>query len=95
MKWDQTQFGKVYEVGRNSKTSALEDLNKRIEYLLPVELIEADQMKKMIQGVNVKCDRALQPNEVEQLLNSFKAFLISSIDSMDKHEGKKYERQES
>ena len=88
-KWDQYQFGKIYEVGRNSKTSALEDLNKRFEHLLPVELIEAEQMKKMIRGINVKCDRALDPQEVEDMLNALKAFLLRSVDAMDKYKGKK------
>ena len=94
-KWNQYQFGKIYEVGRNSQTSALEDLNKRFEHLLPVELIEADQMRKMIRGVNVKCDRGLDPQEVESMLESFKSFLIRSIDSMDKWEGKRHERSET
>ena len=94
-KWDQYQFGKIYEVGRNSKTSALEDLNKRFEHLLPVELIEADQMKKMIRGINVKCNRSLDPQEVEDMLNALKAFLLRSVDAMDKYKGKRHERTEA
>ena len=88
----QYQFGNMYKVGQSSNTSALQELNNRFEFLLPTYLIEADQMKKMIEGINVKCDRALDPNEVEDMLNALKQFLISSIDSMDKYERKKHEQ---
>jgi len=78
----QRQGDQWYKVGRNQSDCALTQLNNRLKHSMPVELIDADQMRKMIKGVNVKCDRSLSPEEAAQLLESVKGFLLNAIDNM-------------
>ena len=78
----QRQGDQWYKVGRNQSDSALTQLNNRLKHSMPIELIDADQMRKMIKGINVKCDGSLSPEEAAQLLESVKGFLLNAIDNM-------------
>jgi len=80
----QMQGGQLYRVGRHETNSAFEQLTNRLKHSIPIEMIDADQMRKMISGVNVKCDRSLTPEEAAQLLESVKGFLLNAVDSMPK-----------
>ena len=82
----QKQFDQVYKIGRNEEESALSHISNRIAHSLPVDCIDAEQMKKIILGVNVRVEKDLSPEEAAQLLQTVKGFLIHAVDSMVHYE---------
>lgn len=76
--------GELYEVGIRGYDSALPLIQKRLEYWMPKETIEADKLKKTIQSIAVDVQRSITPEEANMMVENIKNFLISEIDSAEK-----------
>ena len=56
-----------------------------------VELVEVDKMRKVIKAMNLKCDRALTPEEAAQMIEAAKKFMLDAVDRMEKYESNQTE----
>ena len=78
--------GKLFVFTKNHERSALKHIQKRIEYWMPIETVDVEEMKKVINGIHVVIAESATPEEVGTIINEMKAFLIGAIDKMPKHE---------
>lgn len=66
--------------------SALPHIQKRIEYRMPIEMIDVSDIERAINGLHVVIDKPVSPEEVGTMLNEIKRFLLDEIKKMPKHE---------
>ena len=63
---------------------ALSFIEKRLEYWMPKETIEADKLKKTVASIAVDVQRNITPDEANMMVDNIKQFLISEIDGAEK-----------
>lgn len=58
-----------------------------------VELVEVENMRKVINALDVRCDRSLTPEEASQMIASARSFMLNALDRMEKYESKQTEHE--
>ena len=92
--------GKYLEVGQNKIQSALPYIRKKIEYYLPIEMVDVDEVKKVVSYIRVNVNRDCTAQEVNQLIAQIKGLLFEALDHMPKYErylseGRKHDQEGS
>ena len=80
--WD----GKYIVLTEQREDSALPFIRKRIEYRMPIETIDVEEMLKVINYIRVKPNRDCTPEEVCQMVEQIKALLTEAVMKMKHHE---------
>lgn len=80
--WD----GKYIVLTEQREDSALPFIRKRIEYRMPIETIDVEEMLKVINYIRVKPNRDCTPEEVCQMVEQIKALLTEAVMRMKHHE---------
>lgn len=88
----KTSDGKYRAIEQRVEQSALEYIRKRLEYSVPIDTINVVDMKRAINNMNVKIDRAPTLEELNAIVGVIKNYLINMIDQMPKYEIKLNER---
>ena len=78
--------GKYLEVGQNKIQNALPYIRKKIEYYLPIEMVDVDEVKKVVSYIRVNVNRDCTAQEVNQLIAQIKGLLFEALDHMTKYE---------
>ena len=76
--------GEEKEHRQLGENSALSFIEKRIEYWMPKETIEADKLKATVASIDVDVQRNITPEEANQMVKTIKDFIISEIDGAEK-----------
>ena len=84
--------GRFMEVKDKKVTCALPYIERRIEYYMPIDMIDVDEMLKVISFIRVNPNRDCTPEEVCQMVNQIKGLLVEAIGRMPKHQRYLYER---
>ena len=84
--------GRFMEVKDKKVTCALPYIERRIEYYMPIDTIDVDEMLKVISFIRVNPSRDCSPQEVLQIVESIKGLLVDAIAHMPKHQRYLYER---
>lgn len=84
--------GNKYELSQNRIDSALSYIQKRIEYYMPIDVIEAEKLKKTVEQIAIKCTENITPEEAMALVETIKRFVISEIDNAQHYEHYLYDR---
>ncbi len=89
MKGDKRVFpligNRLLTVTDQTDRSALPYINKRIEYFLPIETIDVEEVLKVIQYIRVNPTRACSPEEVRQIVEQIKALLTDAVMNIEHH----------
>lgn len=89
MKGDKRVFpligNRLLTVTEQTDRSALPYINKRIEYFLPIETIDVEEVLKVIQYIRVNPTRACSPEEVRQIVEQIKALLTDAVMNIEHH----------
>ncbi len=89
MKGDKRVFplfgNRLLTVTEQTDKSALPYINKRIEYFMPIETIDVEEVLKVIQYIRVNPTRACSPEEVYQIVEQIKALLTDAIMNIEHH----------
>ena len=98
MKGQKTYYpypgGKYIEITENKEKNALPYIEKRIEYLLPVETVDVEEVRKLLQYINVKVNRDCTKEEVQMIVGQIRAFLADALDQLPKYERHRNETKE-
>lgn len=78
--------GKYMEVKDQKERSALPYIKKKIEYYMPVEMVDVEEIKKVISYIRVNVNRDCTAQEVNQLIGQIKGLLFEALDHMKKYE---------
>lgn len=96
MKGDKRVFplfgNRLLTVTEQTDKSALPYINKRFEYLLPVETVDVDQLLPLIDYIRVHPNRSCTPEEVTAIVEQIKSFLKEAIANMEHHKRYNNER---
>lgn len=97
MKGDKTIYpltgGQYMIVTERRESSALPFIKKRIEYQLPIETIDVDEILKVISYIRVNPNRDCTPEEVRMMVEQIKALLIDAVTKMKHHQRYMSERE--
>ena len=89
MKGDKRVFpligNRLLTVTEQTDKSALPYINKRIEYFMPIETIDVEEVLKVIQYIRVNPTRACSPEEVYQIVEQIKALLTDAVNNIEHH----------
>lgn len=89
MKGDKRVFpligNRLLTVTEQADQSALPYINKRIEYFMPIETIDVEEVLKVIQYIRVNPTRACSPEEVRQIVEQIKALLTDAVMNIEHH----------
>ena len=89
MKGDKRVFpligNRLLTVTEQTDRSALPYINKRIEYFLPIETIDVEEVLKVIQYIRVNPTRACSPEEVRQIVEQINALLTDAVMNIEHH----------
>lgn len=89
MKGDKRVFpligNRLLTVTEQTDRSALPYINKRIEYFMPIETIDVEEVLKVIQYIRVNPTRACSPEEVRQIVEQIKALLTDAVMNIEHH----------
>ena len=78
--------GQFMEITENKEKNALPFIEKRIEYFLPIETVDVEEVKKLLRYINVKVNRDCTMEEVQMIVNQIRGFLADALDQLPKHE---------
>ena len=78
--------GQYQKIHQDQIVSAFPHIEKRLQYSIPIDTVDVEDVKKLIRYINVNVSRPCQPEEVRGLVEQIKAFLAESIDKMPHHE---------
>ena len=78
--------GQFMEIIENKERDALPHIDKRFEYLLPVETVDVEDVRKLLQYINVKVNRDCSMQEVQMIVNQIRGFLADALEQLPKHE---------
>ena len=70
------------EVKRNQIDSGLPFIRRRLYHAMPLELIDVDEMSKVIDYIHVNVSRDCTPEEVKQLVEQIKNLLRDALDGI-------------
>lgn len=76
---------RLLTVTEQTDKSALPYINKRIEYFMPIETIDVEEVLKVIQYIRVNPTRACSPEEVRQIVEQIKALLTDAVMNIEHH----------
>ena len=74
------------EVTENKEKNALPFIEKRIEYFLPIETVDVEDVRNLLRYINVKVNRDCTKEEVQAIIGQIRAFLAEALDQLPKHE---------
>ncbi|MBR6507463.1 MAG: hypothetical protein IKT37_07690 [Clostridia bacterium] len=83
--------GRYLEVHQRKIQNALPYINERIEYYMPIETVDVEDVKKVINYIRVNVNRDCTSAEVNGLVVQIKDLLIDALEHMEKHERYMYE----
>ena len=84
--------GKYMIVHQKGERFAMEEINKRIEYYLPIETVDVEEVRKIVNYIRVNVSRDCTAQEVNGLVESIKNLLRDALDHMPKHERYLYDK---
>lgn len=84
--------GKYLLVKQKGERFALNEINKRIEYYLPIETVDVRDISKVIDYIRVNVNRPCSPEEVRGIVESIKDLLRDALENMPKHERYMYDK---
>ena len=85
---------KYMEVTENKEKNALPFIEKRIEYFLPIETVDVEDVRNLLRYINVKVNRDCTKEEVQAIIGQIRAFLAEALDQLPKHERRRNETKE-
>lgn len=81
-----TLNGKWEMVYQPKIQNALPYIEARIKYFMPVELIDVEEIQRVIDYVHVNVNRDCSPEEVHQLVEQIKNLFRDAVDNMPHYE---------
>lgn len=83
--------GKFLEVQQRKITNAMPFIQDRIEYYLPIETVDVEDVRDVIRFIRVNVNRSCSAEEVNRLVEQIKALMLDALDNMEKHDRYMYE----
>lgn len=83
LKWFDDQF---LEVTETKIRNALPYISKRIAYNMPIDTIDVADVLALIAYIKVNPDRSCSAEEVRQIVEAVKSFLIEGVQNMEHHQ---------
>lgn len=77
--------GNFYRAEQRGENNALPYIQKRIEYLMPVEMVDIEKVKQIIQNLKVNYNRDITVDEAKFILQLIKQKLIEQIEQLNKY----------
>ena len=87
--------GQWLAVRQIGERCALDDITKRIQYWLPIDTVDVDEVMKLIDYIRINVNRDCTPEEVKGIVESMKNFLTESIQNMPHNQRFMYDTYES
>ena len=78
--------GRFLEVKQSKIDNALPYIERRLEYFLPVECVEKNEIIKVIHYIRVNVNRDCRKEEVNGLVEQIKQLLLDTLDHMTTYE---------
>lgn len=78
--------GRFLEVKQSKIDNALPYIERRLEYFLPVECVEKNEIIKVIHYIRVNVNRDCRKEEVNGLVEQIKKLLLDTLDHMTTYE---------
>lgn len=83
--------GKFLEVQQRKIQNAMPYIQERIEYYLPIETVDVEDVRDVIRYIRVNVNRPCSAEEVNGLVEQIKALMLDALDHMEKHDRYLYE----
>ena len=77
--------GKMYRAEQRGENSALPYIQKRLENLMPVEVVKIEDAKQTIRDLRVNYQRDITLEEAQYILKLIKRRLIEQLDQLEKY----------
>lgn len=83
--------GKFLEVQQRKIQNAMPYIQEKIEYYLPIETVDVEDVRDVIRYIRVNVNRPCSAEEVNGLVKQIKALMLDALDHMEKHDRYLYE----
>ena len=87
--------GQWLAIRRLGDNCGLNEINKRIEYWIPIDTVDVKAVMDLIDFIHINVNRDCTPEEVRNIVESMKSFLKESIEKMPHNERHMYDTYES
>lgn len=74
--------GKYQDIKQNRIDSALPCIKARLRHAMPLELVDVEEIERVVDYIHVKVNRECSPEEVSQLVEQIKTLMRDALDGM-------------
>ena len=85
--------GRYLEVEQRKIQNAMPLIEKRIQYYMPIETVDVEDVRDVIRYIRVNVNRPCSAEEVNGLVEQIKSLMLDALDHMDKHDRYLYQKE--